>query len=129
MSLSIWCGVKKFITVEVLQYVKFKCTKSHIKCFSGKIGRKYGFQFEPLEERLNTRFLLRVSDLRHIWEPYRKLDVLCLVFLDARHSIELQNMSCFGVKNCFKETSLGWKCFARHNKDRELYTFNDKYFR
>ena len=107
MSLSTWCGAKVFFTNEVPQYVKFNCTKSQIKGFSGKIGREYGFQFEPLRGEIEHSVFNKSSfaDLRHIWEPYPKLDVLCLVCTDARHSIELQNMSGFGVKNCLKETS------------------------
>ena len=27
------------------------------------------------------------------------------------------------------EASLGWKCFGTYNKDREFFTFNDKYVR
>ena len=38
-------------------------------------------------------------------------------------------MSGFGIKNCSTEASLGWKCFGEYNKDREFYTFNDKYVR
>ena len=39
------------------------------------------------------------AGLRHIWEPYLKLDVLCLAFIYARHSMEMQNMSGFGIKD------------------------------
>ena len=38
-------------------------------------------------------------------------------------------MSGFGRKDCLTEASLGWKCFGTYNKDREFYTFNDKYVR
>ena len=43
--------------------------------------------------------------------------------------MEKQKMSGFGIKHCLTEASLGWKCFGTYNKDRELYTFNDKYVR
>ena len=38
-------------------------------------------------------------------------------------------MSGFGIKDCLTEANLGWKCFGTYNKDREFYTFNDKYVR
>ena len=43
--------------------------------------------------------------------------------------MEMQKMSGFGIKDCLTEASLGWKCFGTYNKDREFYTFNDKYVR
>ena len=43
--------------------------------------------------------------------------------------MEMQKMSGFGIKDCLIEASLGWKCFGIYNKDREFYTFNDKYVR
>ena len=57
------------------------------------------------------------------------LELLCLAFIYARHSIEMQKMSGFGIKDCLTEAILGWKSFGTHNKDREFYTFNDKYVR
>ena len=47
----------------------------------------------------------------------------------ARHSMEMQSMSGFGIKDSSTEDSLGWKCFGKINKDREFCTFNDKYVR
>ena len=55
--------------------------------------------------------------------------MLCLAFINARHSMELQEMTGFGIKDCLTEASLGWKFFGTYNKDREFYTFNDKYVR
>ena len=43
--------------------------------------------------------------------------------------MEMQKMSGFGIKDCLTEASLGWKCFGTYNKDREFYTFNNKYVR
>ena len=43
--------------------------------------------------------------------------------------MEMQKMTGFGIKNCLTEASLGWKCFGTYNKNREFYTFNDKYVR
>ena len=37
--------------------------------------------------------------------------------------------SCFDIEDCLTEASLGWKCFGTNSKDREFYTFNDKYLR
>ena len=41
----------------------------------------------------------------------------------------MQKNSGFGIEGCLTEASLGWKCFGTYNKDREFYTFNDKYVR
>ena len=52
ISLSFRCGVKIVNTVEVPQYVKFTCSKSHIKGSLEKIGREYGLQPELLKEEI-----------------------------------------------------------------------------
>ena len=79
-----------------------------------KIGREYGLQPEILngeiEHSVNNKS--NFADLRHIWEPYLKLDVLCLAFKYARHPMEMQSRSSFGIKDCLTTASLGWKCFG-----------------
>ena len=131
ISLSFRCGFKIVITVEVPQYVKFTCTKSHIKGSLEKIGKEYGLQPELLKGEMEHSVINKnnFAELRHIWEPYLKLDVLCLAFIYGRHSMEIQKMTGFGIKDCLTEASLGWKCFGTYNKDREFYTFNNKYVR
>ena len=131
ISLSFRCGVKIVNTVEVPQYVKFTCSKSHIKGSLEKIGREYNLQPELLKAEIEHSVINKNNfvELRHIWEPYLISDVLCLAFIYARHSMEMQKMSGFGIKDCLTEASLGWKCFGTYNKDREFYTFNDKYVR
>ena len=131
ISLSFRCGVKIVNTVEVPQYVKFTCSKSHIKGSLEKIGKEYGLQPELLKGEIEHSGFNKNNfvALKHIWEPYLKLDVLCLAFIYARHSMEMQKMSGFGIKDCLTEASLGWKCFGTYNKNKEFYTFNDKYVR
>ena len=58
-----------------------------------------------------------------------KLDVLCLAFINARHSGEFQNLSGLGIKDHLTEASLGWGYFGKYQKDRNFYTFNDKFVR
>ena len=131
ISLSFRCGFKIVITVKVPQYVKFTCSKSHIKSSLEKLGREYGLQPEILKGEIEHSVINKNSfaDLRHIWEPYLKLDLLCLAFIYARQSMEMQKMSGFGIKGCLTEASLGWKCFGTYNQDREFFTFNEKYVR
>ena len=43
--------------------------------------------------------------------------------------MELQTLSGFGIQDCLTEASLGRERFGTYNKDREFYTFNDKYVR
>ena len=131
ISLSFRCGFKIVNTVEVPQYVKFTCSKSHIKGSLEKIGKEYGLQPELLKGEFEHSVIKKnnFAELTHVWEPYLKLDVLCLAYIYARHSMEMQKMSGFGIKDCLTEASLGWKCFGTYNKDREFYTFNDKYVR
>ena len=131
ISLSFRCGFKIVNTVEVTQYVKFTCSKSHIKGSLEKIGREYNLQPELLKGEIDHSVINKNNfvKLRHIWEPYLISDVLFLAFIYARHSMEMQKMSGFGIKDCLTEASLGWKCFGTYNKDREFYTFNDKYVR
>ena len=131
ISLSSRCGFKIVNTVEIPQYFKFTGSKSHIKCSLEKIDREYGLQPELLKGEIEHSVINKNNfvDLKHIWEPYLKSDVLCLAFIYARHSMEMQKMSGFGIKDCLTEASLGWKCFGTYNKDREFYTFNNKYVR
>ena len=131
ISLSFRCGVKIVNTCEVPQYVKFTCSKSHIKGSLNKIGKEYGLQPELLKGEIEHSIINinNFAELRHIWEPYLISDVLCLAFIYARHSMEMQKMTGFGIKDCLTEASLGWKCFGTYNKDREFYTFNNKYVR
>ena len=131
ISLSFRCGVKIVNTCEVPQYVKFTCSKSHIKGSLEKIGKEYGLQPELLKGEIDHSVINKnnFAELKHIWEPYLVSDVLCLALIYARHSMEMQKMSGFGIKDCLTEASLGWKCFGTYNKDREFYTFNNKYVR
>ena len=131
ISLSFRCGFKIVNTCEVPQYVKFTCSKSHIKGSLEKIGREYNLQPELLKGEIDHSVINKNNfvELRHIWEAYLISDVLCLAFIYARHSMEMQKMTGFGIKDCLTEASLGWKCFGTYNKDREFYTFNDKYVR
>ena len=130
-SLSFRCGVKIVNTCEVPQYVKFTCSKSHMKGSLEKIGKEYGLQPALLEGEIDHSIINKnnFAELKHIWEPYLLSDVLGLAFIYARHSMEMQKMSGFGIKDCLTEASLGWKCFGTYNKDREFYSFNDKYVR
>ena len=129
ISLSFRCGFKIVNIVEVPQYVKFTCSKSHIKGSLEKIGREYRLQPELLKGEIEHSVINKnnFAELRHIWEPYLISHVLCLAFIYARHSMEMQKMSGFGINDCLTEASLGWKCFGTYNKDREFYNFNDKY--
>ena len=109
ISLSFRCGVKIVNTVEVPQYVKFTCTISHIKGSLEKIGREYGLQPELLKGEIEHSVIIKnnFAELRHIWEPYLISDVLCLDFIYARHSMEMQKISGFGITDCLTEASLG----------------------
>ena len=131
ISLSFRCGVDIVNTCEVPQYAKFTCSKSHIIGSLNKIGKEYGLQPELLKGEIEHSIINKnnFAELKHIWEPYLISDVLCLAFIYARHSIEMHKMSGFGIKDCLTEASLGWKCFGTYNKDREFYTFNDKFVR
>ena len=131
ISLSFRCGVKIVNTCEVRQYVKLTCTESHIEGSMEKISGEYGLQPELLKGKIEYSVIIKSSfaDLRHIWEPYLHLDVLCLAFIHARKSMKTPNKSGFGVKDCLTEASLGCKCFRTFKKDRKLYTMNDEYDR
>ena len=126
ISLSFWCGVKIVNTVVVPQIVEFTCSKSQIKGGLEKICRQYGLQADFLKIEIEHSVFNKSNfvDLRHVWEPYLNLDVLCLAFMYAKHSKEMQKMTGFDIKDCLTEASLGWKCFGTYNKAREFYTFN-----
>ena len=71
----------------------------------------------------------RYIEFRYIREPYLQSDVLCLAVICNRHALELQNMAKVGTKESLTAASLGCKCFAFYNKDREFYTFENKFVR
>ena len=54
---------------------------------------------------------------------------MCLARIFARQSMKMPKLSGFGIEDCLTEASLGWKCFGTYNKDREFYTFNEKFVR
>ena len=95
------------------------------------IGRKYGLQPDFIRGEFEHSLIIEsnLADLRHILEPNLKVDVLCLAFIFARHSMEMQNISGFGIKDCLTEANLGWKCFGTYSKHRETYTVDDKHVR
>ena len=69
------------------------------KIFSDKIGREYGLQPELLRGEIEQHVIKKTkfARLRHYLEPYLKSDVLVLAFIHARHTLEMQNMSRFGI--------------------------------
>ena len=83
ISLSFRCGVKIVNTCEVPQYVKFTCSKSHMKGSLEKIGREYGLQPELFKGGIEHSVINKnnFNELRHIWEPYLISDVICLAFI------------------------------------------------
>ena len=132
--MSFRCGAKivnTVNTIEVPQYFEFTCTNFHMKSSLHKTGREYGLQPDFLKMEIEHLVFIKsnFAELRYIWEPYLRLDVLCLASINARHSMEMQNLSGFGIKDCLTETSLGCKSFGTYNKHRELYTFNVRYVR
>ena len=131
ISLSFRCGLETVIAVELPHNVTFNIYKISYERFLEKIGREYGLQLEHLKGEIEHSVINKsnFADSRHIWEPYLWLHKLCYAFMCARHSMELQKTSGFGLKDCLTEDSLGWKCFGTYNKDREFYTSNDKHIR
>ena len=125
------CGVEIVNTVEVPQYVIFKCTESHINCSLEKIAEEYSLQTElpkgKCEHSVDDR--INCVSLKHTSEPYLKLNLLCLAFIHVRFSMEKKAMSGFGIKNFFIQSSQGRKCFGTYIRGREFYTFNNKYVR
>ena len=86
-----------FNSFEEPQYVKFTCTKSEMKGPTEKIGRGYGLQPEPFRGEIEHTVINKsiFADSGIIWEPYLRLDVLCLAFIFAIHSVEMQKNEWF----------------------------------
>ena len=122
ITLSFRCAVRIVKTCEVPKYVKFTCSKSQTKDSLEKFCREYPLQLELLKAEIEHSVIIKseFADLRHICEPYLKLDLLCLAFIYAKHSTEMQKKSGFGIKDCSTEASLGWKCFKTYNKNQEI---------
>ena len=122
ISLSFRCGVKIVNSVEGHQYEKFTCTKPHIKRSSEKIGKEYSLESEHLKGEIehSVKNKCTCAGLSLIWDPYLCLDMFCLAFIYARHSMEMQKLSGFGIKDCLTEASIGWNCFGTYDKNREF---------
>ena len=82
-SLSFRCGVKVVNTVELPQFVKLTCTKTHENGYLEKIGREYGLQSELLKVEIDRSMITKdhCISLKHSWEPYLKLKLLCFWLL------------------------------------------------
>ena len=91
ISLSFGCGVKIVNTCEVPQYVKFTCSKFHMRSPLEQNGREDGLQTELVEGEVEHSVISRskFAEIIHLLEPYLNLDVLCLAFVYARHSMEM----------------------------------------
>ena len=100
ISLSFRCGVKTVNTVEVPQFVKFTCNRPHTSGSLDKIGREYDLKPELLKGENNHSEITKhnYNELRYVWEPYLKSDLLCLAFVYARHAMEMQKMTNLGTK-------------------------------
>ena len=72
-----------------------------------KIGEQYGLQPELLKGEIEHSVIIKNNfvELGHIWEPYLISHVLGLAFIYARHSMEMQKMTGFGIKDCLTEAS------------------------
>ena len=62
MSLSFRCGVKIVNSIELPQYVEFKCTRWHLSGSLDKIGREYGLQLKLLKSEI-TKY--NYTEMRH----------------------------------------------------------------
>ena len=62
---------------------------------------------------------------------YVKNDALCTAFSYARYTKAMEDITCFGIKDCLSLPGLGWKYFKslRTEEDEPIYTYNDKYMR
>ena len=94
-----------------------------------KTGKECGFQPDLLIKReikhsKVTKYVC--ASINKIWESYFKINASCLGSINARYSLEMLKISGFVMKDSTTGTSLGWKCFERYNKNRELHTFTDK---
>ena len=83
-----------------------------------KVGRENSLRKQlskgDLEQSLNNR--ITYISLKLVLEPYLWLDLLCLAFIYARHSRQMQDLSGFGIENCLAEESLGWSYFENSIK-------------
>ena len=102
ISLSFRCAFKIVNTVGVPQFVIFTHTKSHIKGSLEKIGREPDFQPDLLKGEIEHSNINKslFTDFKQIWESYLRLDVLCLAFIDARHSMKKQKRGGCGTQVC-----------------------------
>ena len=70
--------------------------------------REYGLQPKILKGELEhlVNHKSNFAGLGHIWEPYLKLDMSCLAFINGRLSVKIKKMSGFGIKDCLTKASL-----------------------
>ena len=89
IPLSLRCDVNLVITVEMPQNVRFTGTRWHISSCLDKIGRECGSQPEFLKRKITQSEInkYKYNDLRHIWEPYLKSNIICLAVIYAKHAL------------------------------------------
>ena len=54
--------------------------------------REYGLQTNRFKGEINHSEIVKYNytELRHIWEPRRESDILCLAVIYTRHALEMQ---------------------------------------
>ena len=65
------------------------------------------------------------------WLPFVKNGVLSTVFCYARHTMRMEELTNFGMKNSLTLPSLANKCFnsLRDGNDEPIYTYTDPFMR
>ena len=112
---------------KIPQYVHFRCGTFHINKNSKKVGERYKLQLSLLKRELeHDEFYEDTWEAReNEWLPYLKIDVLSTAFCYARHTMGMEELSNFGMKNSLTLPSLANKNFInlRDENDPKLYLY------
>ena len=115
------------------QYLTFTCSMNHMKSSLRKLGETYKLQTELMKQEMNHTEIYEDTwkSKKSEWEPYLRMDILSLAFINARYSMNISSITGFGMKDCLSLASLGWKHFmsSRCVDDEPIYSYTDKYMR
>ena len=116
---------------QITQYLHFRCGMTHLNYSLNKLGKTFKLPKELLKTEKNHDDIDgdNYKDIKDIWLPYVKNDVLCTAYSYARYIKAMEEITGFSMKDCLSLPGLGWKYFnsLRTEEDEPIYTYNDKY--
>ena len=118
---------------KIPQYVHFRCGRVHINKSFKKIDESSKLQESLLKKEIEHDEIFEDTweARENEWLPYVKNDVLSTALCYARYTMEMEELTNFGMKNSLTLPSLANKYFnsLRDENDEPIYTYTDPFMR